>query len=732
MHIFQAVRQRRGGLAAAAGLIALGAGTVAHADDAAPAGGVTDIVVTAQKRQQRSQDVGIPLSVLSGRDLDRLGLESPSLLPEFTTGVQLAQPNGAGSYSFAVRGVTQNDFADHEESPAAIYVDGAYVSQMSGLAFQLFDLDRVEVLRGPQGTLFGRNATGGLAQFISRAPTTELSGYVTASYGSYNEVKTEGAISGSLTGDDRVLARLSFATDNHDPIFKNTAGYADSENNDSQAIRGQVQFNLPDDAAHLTLIGRWGRLHNKAGAWEIVPAVADPVTGYGSFGGSTTALGYPGSGNYQTEGERAGYADIDSAQGTAKLEVPLAGGNATWTTLFDYQWLKKAYQEDSDGSPLDYFEFYNGSHVRQESVETRVNGTSGGIKWIAGAYFLHIDGNYTEGAYGSSYGGQLADVYSLRTTSYAIFGQAEIPLARALNLTVGGRYTWDWKDLDYTSTYPDFSYTFNAATDGALAHRNDGFWSGKIGLDYRFSPQVLGYVSVNRGVKAGSFNAPLDPTTTTGNPAAFSFKPEDLTDYEAGLKTDLFGRRLRVNLSTFYYDYHNYQALRFINLTQLVSNADATYYGGELETQFVPDDHWLVSANVAYSHGTVKDIDLDGQGPQNYIPANAPRWSGNATLRYATPVGGGKASAQIDGNFVSRQYFALTDAPDTVQNFYALLNARLNYTTGNGHWDFGVAVENLTGHHYATMAFDLASFMGLAQRYPGRPRWVSGTVSYHF
>jgi iron complex outermembrane receptor protein len=142
--------------------------------------------------------------------------------------VQLAQPNGTGSYSFAVRGVTQNDFADHEESPAAIYVDGAYVSQMSGLAFQLFDLDRVEVLRGPQGTLFGRNATSGLAQFISRAPTKDFSGYLSVSYGSYNDVKTEGAVSGPLVrGSDAVLARLSFATDNHDPLFKNTAGFQD-------------------------------------------------------------------------------------------------------------------------------------------------------------------------------------------------------------------------------------------------------------------------------------------------------------------------------------------------------------------------------------------------------------------------------------------------------------------------------------------------------------------------
>jgi iron complex outermembrane receptor protein len=234
-----------------------------------------------------------------------------------------------------------------------------------------------------------------------------------------------------------------------------------------------------------------------------VPSIADPVSGYGYFGGSTNALGYGPSGDFQTQGNANGYSRISTLQGTATLDVPVSAIGGTWTTVFDYQWLKKDYQEDSDTTPLSVFEFYNGSRVHQISTETRLNGATGRLKWIAGAYWLHIAGNYDEGANGSSYGG-LADLYRLTTGSVALFGQVEYALTRKLNLTVGGRYTWDWKDIGYSASYPGFSYAFDAATYGALAHRNDGFWSGKVALDYHFTPTVLGYVSVNRGVKGAA------------------------------------------------------------------------------------------------------------------------------------------------------------------------------------------------------------------------------------
>ncbi|MFT9016068.1 MAG: TonB-dependent receptor [Acetobacter sp.] len=698
---------------------------------AVASGGIEETLVTAQRRQENMQKVGIAMSAVSGAQLQNEHITSPSQIPQLMAGVQLAQPNGQGAYTFSVRGVTQNDFADHEESPTAIYLDGAYVSQMTGLAFQIFDLERVEVLRGPQGTLFGRNATGGLGQFISKAPTEKLDGYARFTYGSYNEKRSEGAIGGALLKSGKILGRLSFVTSDHDPIFRNSAGGPRLENDHSRAGRAQLLFKLPEDIT-LHLIGRIGDQHNLAGGWEsriAYPIASGPQAGYGRLGGATDVLGYPGTGYFNSRNEAKNFANIRTYEATAKLNVPLAA-RVNWTTLFDYQHIKKDYKEDSDTTPVDYFEYFNGNATRQFSVDSHVDGTWKKLHWIGGFYYLNIFGNYYLGATGSAYGG-LNDRYSLGTNSYAGFGQLDYAITRRFKLIGGIRYTRDIKDFSFQETYPGYSYTFNRDTVGSLAHSNTGFWSGKAEATYQVQPNILAYASYNVGVKAGSFNAPLDAGLNPDS-SKIPFKPEELEDYEVGIKSDLLHRHLRVNLSGFFYNYKNYQALSFINLTQLVSNAKAQYYGGEAEVKWVPDRHWSVTLNLSYSHGVVKSIDLNGEGARDYQPANAPRGSGNITVAHVSKVFGGALTEQIDSNFITRQYFALTNAPDTKQKAYALMNVRMNYTTPNKKWDFNVSVENITNQHYATTIYDLAGFLGIAQIYPGRPRWWSATVAYHF
>jgi iron complex outermembrane receptor protein len=331
---------------------------------------------------------------------------------------------------------------------------------------------------------------------------------------------------------------------------------------------------------------------------------------------------------------------------------------------------------------------------------------------------------------GTIYGG-LKDVYSLTTTSYAGFAQADYALSDKLKLIGGIRYTRDIKQFSFTESYPGYFYAFNRDTVGDLTHANTGFWTGKAELDYQVNPVTMVYGSYNVGVKAGGFNAPLDAGPDPDN-SKIPFKPERLVDYEVGLKSELFERRLRLNLSGFYYDYHDYQALELISLTQYVSNKPARYYGGEAELRYVPDASWTIGANLSYSHGVVEDVDLNGTGARDYRPTNAPRWSGNAMVQHNDTLKSGTLSEQIDGSFVTKQYFALTDAPDTAQKAYALFNARLNFTTSNKKWELGAAVENFANKHYATMIFDLASFLGFAQVYPGRPRWWSVTAAYHF
>src|SRR3981189_2792500 len=230
-------------------------------------GALEEIVVTAQKREQNSQDIGISLSAVSGADLNSLGAVTATDITKSMPAVVLTQPNGPSSFSLAIRGVTQNDFADHQESPAAIYVDDVYVSQMAGLAFSLFDIDRVEVLRGPQGTLFGRNATSALAQFVSRRPTDEYQGYADVTTGAHNLFRVEGAVSGPLR--DGIDGRIAFESNHYDPLFRHfgIAGGRDSENGNDWALRGQLLFKL-SDKSELLFIARVAKEDVSAGAWE--------------------------------------------------------------------------------------------------------------------------------------------------------------------------------------------------------------------------------------------------------------------------------------------------------------------------------------------------------------------------------------------------------------------------------------------------------------------------------
>src|SRR5690349_18005542 len=222
------------------------------ADESVSSGALEEVLVTAQKRAQNAQDVGISISAISGADLQTLGAVAATDITKSMPAVVMTQPNGPSSFSLSIRGVTQNDFADHQESPAAIYIDEVYVSQMAGLAFSLFDIERVEVLRGPQGTLFGRNATGGLANFITRKPTDAQEGYVDVIFGERNLTRVEGAFNSPLT--QGLDARFAFQSNHYDPLFKNVAGgAADAENGNDWGLRAELLFKLPAEAQLLLL-----------------------------------------------------------------------------------------------------------------------------------------------------------------------------------------------------------------------------------------------------------------------------------------------------------------------------------------------------------------------------------------------------------------------------------------------------------------------------------------------
>jgi len=336
--------------------------------------------------------------------------------------------------------------------------------------------------------------------------------------------------------------------------------------------------------------------------------------------------------------------------------------------------------------------------------------------------------------------------YSQLIKSYAAFGQVEYRVTDLIGLTLGGRATHDQKDFQF-SWYP-----FESFSDGSLTrltppviagvgnalfnysnNLSNTVWSGKAQIDFHLADSILAYVSYNRGVKGGGFTAPLFPDTI-GDLTPLKFHPEKLNSYEVGFKSELLDHTVRLNAAAYYYDYKDYQALIYtVALEQLIVNADAKHKGAEVEAEWRPNRYWQFGVGGAYVDAVVLNVDSRGTGVKgDFTAPNAPRWSGNVLGRYNQPIGSGTVSLQLDGNYMTSFWFNLANTPVVQQKGYGIGNVRLFYTPNNAKWEVGASLENVANKHYGVMGFDNTGINGLAQLYPGNPRWWKAHVLYHF
>jgi len=375
-------------LAVATVCASLGIPTLAWCEDTVPEGDkLAEIVVTAQKREQNLQDVGTSVTAFDANSLQQLGLKDVTGIAGQVPGLQFNQ-FGATVTIYNLRGVSQNDFSDHQEAPVAVYADDAYIASTGALAGSLFDMQRVEVLRGPQGTLFGRNATGGLIQYISNQPTDTLDGYVDVSGGNFNHIDTEGAIGGPLT--DTLSARAAFATNYHEGYITNALG-GRINNQKQYAGRLQLKWKFADNGEfHLKLHGVTND-DEVAGNYSWAASAPD-ATGRGVFQpGGSDFFGYtnPSTNPFQQSEDRRGIFNRTVFGATA---------HAIWktdaftvTSVTDYLRVQKRYGEDSDVSPNPIFNYDVLYHYHQLSEELRLNGAIDAFRWVGGFYYLHYD-----------------------------------------------------------------------------------------------------------------------------------------------------------------------------------------------------------------------------------------------------------------------------------------------------------------------------------------------------
>jgi iron complex outermembrane receptor protein len=704
-----------------------------------------EIVVTATKREQSLQDVGIAITAFTGDQMEALGFSNAQQVTNMAPGVQTVQPNGEANYALAMRGVASSDFTTNVESPVAIYVDEVYISQMSGTGFMLFDMERVELLRGPQGTLFGRNATGGLAHFISNKPSQDNNGYAKLTVGDYSQVKFEGAVGGGLGENSAV--RLSASYHQNDGYVTNRIG-GDLNNADDLAVRLQWLYE-PSDNFDLLLNARMSEQDIDTGFFKYVssqlPGELTPDDPNLVLGGYTDNTGDNFSGEY----DDPGYNDLSTTGLTATFNWGI--GDATLTSITDFSTVERQYIEDSDASPVAFFNFYLTTDAEQFSQELRLAGDRGNMTWVGGLYYLDLDINDSNGAITDPFVGPaptpgaeagLNNPYRSQLQSISAFGQVEFPISDSLRLVLGGRIINDDKDFNYTIEAVEFldpeARDFNADSNlnslGVIAtytgSRSDSEFAGRAQLDWSVSDDTLVYFSLNRGVKGGGYNAPIFPLV--GLPYddnAMSFDPEQLDALEAGFKMTMMDGRARLNGAVYYYDYKDYQAFNIIGVDTLTFNADAESQGFELEYQVSPSENWDILLGAAYN-----DIEVDLGGGVKASTVQAPEWNFNGLLRYEWPMSAGRLALQGDAVYRSEHYFALTAFPNQTEDGYTLANVSATYTSDSEAWSVSAFINNVTDEEYLVQTFDLSTdaVFGMTEQYYGRPRWWGVSFRYNW
>ncbi len=722
---------RRGGLAMFL-LSTISLPTMASAQDAPPAArNDEEIVVTAQKREQSASDVPISLTVLSGTEIAESGAASTLDLARLTPGLTIGQNSGDGDFPFiSLRGVAMRDFADTNESPSAVYINEFYKANLMGLDSQMFDLQRVEVLRGPQGTLYGRNATGGLIHVITAAPTTQLDGYGTVLVGERGRFKAEGAIGGGITTG--VRARVSVFHHEYDGYIKNSFPGGENGNAlDATAVRGQLSIDL---APNLTadLFAQYYRNDNDAGNMFTHVAVRqDPVTGLSTRNpGGVDSFGYGDSAPRETNSNFDTYLRSEQFTAIGKLAWDLGG--VTLTSISGYEAGSKDAAFDSDSTPGARSTEVH-PDARQYSQEVRIAGQSGAATWLAGLYYFDytVDG-YQRRTTSATVGPRAPVFYDLRSESWAVFGNVDYALTPTLTATGGLRYTDERKKYDLNNT--DTGPVFNVTTVGDRARRKDDNVSFTGRLSWSPQEGQLFYAGVARSYKAGTFNVGY----TAIPAAAISVRPEELTSYEAGAKFASRDGAITLSGAVFHYDYKDSQAYQFdgVSLSSTTFNRDAKITGAELELAARPIDGLRLRGSLTYLDAKLLDVQLPGlanNGPvvDTEMPL-APKWSANfsANYRWAGPFGG-TMGAQGDVSYKGAQYFDAFNSPSQREGAYALANVRLSWTDRADAWTAAVFAENVTGTEYRTAAFDLA-FLGFGTEVWGRPRWVGGSLSYRF
>ncbi|WP_144097569.1 TonB-dependent receptor [Croceicoccus sediminis] len=687
------------------------------------------IVVTAQRREQRLQDVPITISAITSDSVANAGVTGISQIQAVAPGVQVNAQ--VGPTNIYMRGIGAKSGDLTSESSVAIYVDGVYQPASVANVFEFNGLERVEVLKGPQGTLFGRNATGGVVQVITKAPSFDPEMDFAVGYGNYDTVRASAYVSGGLS--DQLAANFAIQYKNQgkgwgENVFTGEERFYSRDFN----MRGKILL-APSADTDITVSGNYAEFNNQV----------DPQ----NPPGSVLATGQGFLGRYRVAGDSNTGANGKTYGGSITAMHDFGGFQIR--NIAAYQKVEAYQGLDQDASPItlvrgDFF-----SRSRMISEEFHVMAPSDArFQWLAGVYYFDYN-TYNEpvritGLVFAPIPG--VDVYGLaKSKSLAGFAQGTYPLTDDLNFTAGLRYTKD--KVDYTGSVaiantdividPEQTKSFSKAKP-----------TWRLSLDYKVTPDVLAYASYNRGVKSGGFS--LGTTVSANEP----YDPEKLDAYEVGLKTELFDRRIIFNTAAFYYDFQNIQFQRVLaGSVVTVNGPSAKVYGLEAEITGRVTPELSIHANGNYLHSRIGDfpnapnVNRLPNGRNGFgippcdlsdpacVPYNAkgnrlpyaPKFTGNIGFNYRIPLDSGNVKISSNLLYTGFTYSELDNR--LIDDAYELLSASIGWEGDNG-LRLSVWGNNLTKSYYYTLLNGVGGGNDIA--IPAAPRTYGVTLGYSF
>jgi len=745
-------------LLAAAGAAAIA--PLASAQDAARSGGLEEIIVTAQKRVESAQDVPIALSVFSAADLRASNIRRIEEIVLRTPNFTMMRVN-VGEPQFYIRGVGSNSDSAAGDPTVGIFQDEVYIGRISGAAFDVFDMERVEVLRGPQGTLFGRNTSGGAVNFIPNRPDQDFFASAELSLGNYDSIEGRAVLNGGIT--DSIAGRLAVSHRQHGGYSENITTGAELDDEDNWSVRGQLLY-APTDASRLLLA--YDLVKDDSAGNARVPY---PVFDTGQVGAANNlalaalrAIWPAGSDVRKSYSVPESFQERDIDGLTVRFESDASYGS--WTLLGGWRKVELSWYEDLDG--LKPFGFppvtppfpepygwvlqnrdITDEDAEQYSLEARLaSPVDSRMQWVAGLYWFSEEVNReetfrTQFSLVPAAGGDVTFIQDVDSSTYAAFGQLTYPVTDDLSVTAGLRYSNDDKDAHQralnnvpTDTTPGIPLFPGQPYDVKASDSWDST-TGKLALDYRTGGGQLLYASASKGFKSGIYPSQNNVVQNVGE----ATPPEEVWSYEAGAKTQWLDDALRVNLAVFYMDYTDLQLFRLDPQLRLVTfTEDTTNKGAELEILGAPVEGLQAGLNLAYLKAEVNGGANDGA----QLP-RAPEYTVGGFAQYEWPFAGGNMAVRADFKWTDdyRTEIAYVTVPPTATSpasdaanariteieSFALLDARLSYAPGDGNLEFSLWGKNLTDEEYPT---HIIPFLGNGFSIFGPPRTYGVSASW--